>query len=162
MKPPPPPPPPHFFLQSLIIKLCKKVGGGGASAPLAPTLSTPLLIHTYMTVNVSTAVSCGSPPSISNGSPGTPTSTTFGGTVTYSCVTGYQLSGVATVSCESDGNWKTIPSCLGMAWHIILFQNHNSTIIYCYSYLWLTTINSKWIPWDTNKYSRRRDGGLRL
>ncbi len=36
--------------------------------------------------NLVTAI-CGSPPSISNGSPGTPTSTVAGGTVTYTPVT---------------------------------------------------------------------------
>ena len=112
------------------------------------------------------AVICGSPSLIPNGFHGTPTSTVEGGTVTYSCDTGYQLSGVATVSCESDGNWKTIPSCLGMAcmaYHFVPKPQLNFfSTINCYSCLWLTTINSKWIPWGTNKYSRRRDGGLRL
>ena len=56
-------------------------------------------------------VSCGSLPSISNGSPGTPTSTTFGGTGTYSCNTGYVLSGSATVTCEASGGWSTRPTC---------------------------------------------------
>ena len=56
-------------------------------------------------------VSCGSLPSISNGSPGTPTSTTFGGTGTYSCNTGYVLSGSATVNCEASGSWNTRPTC---------------------------------------------------
>ena len=57
-----------------------------------------------------TAVSCGSPPSIDNGSPGTPTSTIFGGTVTYSCDTGYTLSGSATITCQASG-WETPPVC---------------------------------------------------
>ena len=60
-----------------------------------------------------TAVSCGYPPSISNGFRGTPTRTTFGGTVTYSCNTGYQLSGSATVTCQASGSWSTRPSCTG-------------------------------------------------
>ncbi len=60
------------------------------------------------------AVSCGSPPSISNGSPGTPTRTTFGGTVTYTCNTVYQRSGSAAVTCEASGSWSTRPSCNGV------------------------------------------------
>ena len=62
-----------------------------------------------------TAVDCGSPPSITNGSPGTPTSTTFGGTVTYTCInSGYILSGSATVACLASGSWSTRPTCTGM------------------------------------------------
>ena len=60
------------------------------------------------------AVDCGSPPSTSYGSPGTPTSTTFGGTVTYSCNNGYTLSGSATVSCLATGDWSSQPTCSGM------------------------------------------------
>ncbi|XP_064388227.1 sushi, von Willebrand factor type A, EGF and pentraxin domain-containing protein 1-like [Halichondria panicea] len=56
-------------------------------------------------------ISCGSPPSISNGSPGTPTSTTFGGIVTYTCNTGYQRSGQSTVTCQASESWNTRPSC---------------------------------------------------
>ena len=61
-----------------------------------------------------TVVDCGSPPSIGYGFPGTPTSTTFGGTVTYSCYSGYILSGSATVFCLSTGSWNTRPTCTGM------------------------------------------------
>ncbi len=60
------------------------------------------------------AVNCGPPPSISNGSPGTPTKTTYQGTVMYSCYTGYSLlSGSATVTCLATGSWRTRPSCIG-------------------------------------------------
>ncbi|XP_064388229.1 sushi, von Willebrand factor type A, EGF and pentraxin domain-containing protein 1-like [Halichondria panicea] len=62
-------------------------------------------------LSIITVVSCGSLPSISNRSPGTPTSTTFGGTGTYSCNTGYVLSGSATVNCEASGGWSTRPTC---------------------------------------------------
>ncbi|XP_064388223.1 sushi, von Willebrand factor type A, EGF and pentraxin domain-containing protein 1-like, partial [Halichondria panicea] len=57
---------------------------------------------------------CGSPPSISNGSPGTPTSIIQGGTVVYSCNSGYQLSGSATVVCQDSGNWSPRPNCLAI------------------------------------------------
>ncbi len=57
--------------------------------------------------------SCGSLPSISDGLPGTPTRTTFGGTVTYSCNTGYILSGSVTVTCQASGSWSTRPTCEG-------------------------------------------------
>ena len=58
-------------------------------------------------------VDCGLPPSISDGTSGTPSSTTFGGTVTYSCNNGYILSGSATVSCLASGIWDTTPECTG-------------------------------------------------
>ena len=61
-----------------------------------------------------TVVDCGSPPSISNGSPGTPSNTSFRGTVTYICNVGYTLSGSATVSCLASGNWSTTPTCTGI------------------------------------------------
>ena len=61
-----------------------------------------------------TVLDCGQPPSIGYGSPGTPTSTTFGGTVTYSCTSGYILSGSPTVTCLSSGSWGTRPTCTGM------------------------------------------------
>ncbi len=58
-------------------------------------------------------VSCNSPPSVPNGSPGTPTTTTVGGTVIYSCNIGYILSGSATVNCEASGSWSIRPTCEG-------------------------------------------------
>ncbi len=65
-------------------------------------------------LRIITAVSCGSPPSISNGSPGTPTNnTTFGGTVTYTCNNGYKRSWSARVTCQASGSWSTRPSCGG-------------------------------------------------
>ncbi|XP_064387742.1 sushi, von Willebrand factor type A, EGF and pentraxin domain-containing protein 1-like isoform X2 [Halichondria panicea] len=67
--------------------------------------------ETWATRPICDAVSCGSPPFISNGSPGTPTRTTFEGTATYTCDTGYQLSGSATVTCEASGSWSVRPSC---------------------------------------------------
>ena len=60
-----------------------------------------------------TAVSCGSPPSIDNGSPGIPIRATFGGVVTYSCDTGFVLSGNATVKCLASANWGPLPFCSG-------------------------------------------------
>ncbi len=57
------------------------------------------------------AVSCGTPPPISNGSPGTPTSTLVGGTVTYTCTVGYEVSpGVTTAiaTCGANGQWSTV------------------------------------------------------
>ncbi len=59
------------------------------------------------------AVDCG-PPSIGNGSPETPTSTTLGGMVTYTCVSGYEVSpGVTTAmaTCMANRIWEPVPTC---------------------------------------------------
>ena len=67
---------------------------------------------------VVSAIDCGgTPPSITDGSPGTPTSTTLGGFVTYTCVTGYEVStGVtaAMATCMASGTWGPLPTCLRM------------------------------------------------
>ncbi|XP_064386377.1 sushi, von Willebrand factor type A, EGF and pentraxin domain-containing protein 1-like isoform X2 [Halichondria panicea] len=56
-------------------------------------------------------LSCGPPPSITNGSPGQPTSTMIGGEVTYTCDTGFILIGSETIICLNTGNWSSSPSC---------------------------------------------------
>ncbi|XP_064386496.1 sushi, von Willebrand factor type A, EGF and pentraxin domain-containing protein 1-like isoform X2 [Halichondria panicea] len=59
-------------------------------------------------------VDCGSPPTIGNGSPGTPTSTTYQGTVTYTCDTGYEVSNgvtIVTANCMASGMWETVATC---------------------------------------------------
>ncbi|XP_064386513.1 sushi, von Willebrand factor type A, EGF and pentraxin domain-containing protein 1-like [Halichondria panicea] len=57
-------------------------------------------------------VDCGTPPSITNGSPaGIPTTTTFTGTVTYSCNDGYALFGIATSTCQANTTWSRPPEC---------------------------------------------------
>ena len=64
-----------------------------------------------------TVVDCGSPPGIDNGSPGTPDMTTFGGTVTYTCNNGYEISTGATMmtaSCLATGDWDTV-TCTGIS-----------------------------------------------
>ena len=63
------------------------------------------------------AVGCDSPTNIFNGSPGTPTSTILGGMVTYTCVSGYEVSiGVttATATCMANRMWEPLPTCLRM------------------------------------------------
>ena len=64
-----------------------------------------------------TVVDCGSPTTIDNGSPGTPTRTTYQGTVTYTCDTGYEVStGVTTAmaTCMASGTWGPLPTCSRM------------------------------------------------
>ena len=62
-------------------------------------------------VNVFTAVDCGPPPSITNGSPTTPASTTFRETIVYSCSDGYIILGSTTITCLSTGSWSSPPIC---------------------------------------------------
>ena len=62
-------------------------------------------------------IDCGPPPSITNGSPGTPDMTTFGGTVTYSCTNGYEVAPgdtTTTVMCLATGTWGTPQTCTGI------------------------------------------------
>ena len=61
-----------------------------------------------------TALDCGTPPAVTNGSPGAPDMTTFGGTVTYTCDNGFTLSGSAMITCLATGMWDTPPSCTGV------------------------------------------------
>ena len=70
---------------------------------------TSLVIATGCTPSVS----CGSPPSILNGSPGAPTSTLVGGSVNYTCDSGFILldATASLVTCLSTGEWSTLPSC---------------------------------------------------
>ena len=92
--------------------LVRAVGLGVGQLQLVKVKSL-FTFHTH-TYHSAASVSCGSPPSIPNGSPGTPNSTTFGGTVTYSCDPGYIMidSTNNLVTCLSTGNWSAPPSCL--------------------------------------------------
>ena len=82
-----------------------------ASCELFSVLSTSNLFIVFCYYSV---VDCGPAPSITNGSPGTPDMTTFGGTVTYTCDNGFTLSGSAMITCLATGSWSTPPSCTGV------------------------------------------------
>ncbi len=73
-----------------------------------------LRVFDYKIVLLLTVVSCGNPPNVGNAMMSSPTRVTFGGTATYTCNTGYQLSGSATVTCQVTGSWNTPPSCACM------------------------------------------------
>ncbi len=71
-------------------------------------------------------VDCGSPLSISNGSPEPPTTTTLEGMVTYTCVSGYEVSnGVTTAmaTCMASGMWEPVPTCSSMYFHYITLHD---------------------------------------
>ena len=62
-------------------------------------------------------VSCGNPPIIISGMMTSSTGTTFGAMATYTCNTGYQRSGSATITCQASGSWSTAPVCTGKTQH---------------------------------------------
>ncbi len=57
--------------------------------------------------------SCGTaPPAPANGTVTAPTSSAPGGTVTYTCNTGFTLTGSATGTCQLDNTWTAAPTCV--------------------------------------------------
>ena len=57
-------------------------------------------------------VDCGTPAALANGAVSAP-ATTYPSTATYSCLAGYTLSGLATLTCQSNGTWSgNAPSCV--------------------------------------------------
>ena len=57
-------------------------------------------------------VDCKVPPGIENGSVSAP-ATTLGSVASYTCNTGYSLSGAPTRTCQADGTWSgTAPTCI--------------------------------------------------
>ena len=99
------------------------------------TLITPALTI----YNTRTAVSCGSPPSIPNGSPGIPTRTTYRGVVTYSCDSGFEPFGWTTVTCMASGRWGTPPTCRGTSIHELISSLYKYQTFY-YIQLLLPTV----------------------
>jgi formylglycine-generating enzyme required for sulfatase activity len=59
---------------------------------------------------VCTAVDCGTPPTVTNGTR-TFTTTTSGSTASYACNSGYTRSGSATLTCGATGSWGTALTC---------------------------------------------------
>ena len=60
------------------------------------------------------SVDCGSLINPINGLVDTSSRTTFGSTATYTCDTGYTLSGSQSRTCGADGNWTSSePFCEG-------------------------------------------------
>ena len=63
----------------------------------------------YITAQV---VDCGSLPTPANGFVLVPAGTNVGDTATYSCNTGYVLTGATTRTCGSNGMWTPVaPTC---------------------------------------------------
>ena len=66
--------------------------------------------------NFSFLVTCGNPPDVPD-STHTETGVNVNEKATYTCNSGYAISGqrgnTSEVTCAADGNWATIPSCVG-------------------------------------------------
>jgi len=59
-------------------------------------------------------ISCGNTPVVQNANSSAITSTgkRYEDTVTYTCVTGYEItSGSGTITCQSNRSWSTPPTC---------------------------------------------------
>jgi len=59
-------------------------------------------------------ISCGDLPEVSNTNSSATTSTgiRYGDTVTYTCVTGYEITSTSdTITCQSNRRWSTPPTC---------------------------------------------------
>ncbi|XP_064386414.1 uncharacterized protein LOC135334960 isoform X1 [Halichondria panicea] len=82
---------------------------------VATAMATCMANRTWGPPPTCQPVNCGTPPSVTNASPGTPSpDTTLGENVTYTCVSGYEVStGVitATATCMASGVWGPLPTC---------------------------------------------------
>ncbi|XP_064386504.1 sushi, von Willebrand factor type A, EGF and pentraxin domain-containing protein 1-like [Halichondria panicea] len=94
---------------AMVTHFCTVVGYQLSSSTITRTCqSTRMWSGSSLICN---PVSCGSPPTITNGMMISSTGTTFGETATYTCSTGYQRSGSATITCQASGSWSTAPVC---------------------------------------------------
>ena len=78
-----------------------------------------------------TAVDCGSLDNPMNGAVDVPL-TEFPGTATYTCNTGYLLSGGNTRTCLANGMWSgTAPTCTGKDRHTLTYFSVTSYSLLC-------------------------------
>ena len=57
-------------------------------------------------------ITCGSPPTLTDGSVDTSSGTTYQSVAVYQCNEGYTLQGQAIIACQEDGTWSgTTPTC---------------------------------------------------
>ena len=65
-----------------------------------------------------TAVDCGSLDAPSNGAVSTSSGTTFNRVATYTCITGYMISGTTnTRTCQATGSWNPAPPTCASEYH---------------------------------------------
>ena len=75
------------------------------------TMYTRLLSTLY---NTDSVIDCGALPNPTNGQVDTSSGTTSNRLATYSCYTGYAITGESRRVCRADGRWNsTAPTCVG-------------------------------------------------
>ncbi|XP_064386538.1 sushi, von Willebrand factor type A, EGF and pentraxin domain-containing protein 1-like isoform X2 [Halichondria panicea] len=102
-------PNPDILYQGTVTYTCKT--GYWISPGVTTATTTCMTNGIWEPLPTCTIVDCGELPTVINGSPGSLTRTTFGGTVLYTCNDKYHMSGSATVICEASGSWSTRPTC---------------------------------------------------
>ena len=70
-------------------------------------------------------VDCGPLTAPDNGQANTSCGTTFGSTVTYTCNTGYTLSGSESGTCEDNGMWTVLISPICESEFIVMNTRHS-------------------------------------
>ncbi len=140
------------------------IAGTWSPSPPTVTCAREYCVLTHININHFSAVDCGIPPSGTNASPGTPTSTTYQGAALYTCFIGYCITiGVTmvTATCMASGTWGPIPTCQRMwSW----FSDQYELMWYkCSCRLWLPSNHSQGISWNTHSWHNSwRDGDLHL
>ena len=101
------------------IRTCQATRTWSASAPTCPRMlwsCTYYQVTLHDEVFLSTAVGCGSQPN-PNRQVRQAAGTTYGQTATYSCNTGYNLTGNSTRTCQANRRWSgSAPTCSRMLW----------------------------------------------
>lgn len=59
-------------------------------------------------------VSCGNPPAVANATVSPTGAGSYNSTASYTCNSGYMLSGTATITCQLSGSWTSRPSCTAL------------------------------------------------
>ena len=88
-------------------------------------------------------MNCGAPPDPANGSVSHTAGTTYQHTATYSCNTGYNLTGNSTHTCQANGMWSgSAPTCprmlkLSTDYQVTLLLLHN---VFLLQQLWTVAL----------------------
>ena len=142
---------------------CMASGTWGPLPTCSRMYQIPQTLNCTLCYMINTGVSCGVPPPGTNASPGTPTSTVYQGTMTYTCDTGYQVSNgitTATATCVANRMWEPVPTCSRMLCTVLCALLLMALLYSCG--LWGTSTCHQCISWSTNQHNSRRDTPLHL